>query len=177
MLYLIYCSDFTLPPDPNDVFLADTTISHLEHADNIVILSFSDSGLQRHLRHLTAWRGCSFMTINATKSKYMIFGVLPNPLPLPILAGRYIEFIDTFTYLGCTFSSLSHDIFDYPYYKKAATATRVVNTVRSMSRHVGYLPVHEGQILYTSRVDPHLISGAEVVINVVKTVLQCLEMV
>ncbi|KIJ33937.1 hypothetical protein M422DRAFT_264077 [Sphaerobolus stellatus SS14] len=44
-----------------------------------------------------------------------------------------------------------------------------------MSRQVGSLPVHEGRMLYTTRVDPHLTSGAEVVIDVVKTALQRLE--
>ncbi|KIJ52948.1 hypothetical protein M422DRAFT_64837 [Sphaerobolus stellatus SS14] len=127
VLYLIHCSGFALPADPDDVFFGGTPIS---------------------LR-LGAWAATP-----------------PSP--------PHSLFTDSFTYLGCTFSTLSH-VFDDHYYKKAATATRVANTVLAMSRQVGSLPVHEGRMLYTTRVDPHLTSCAEVVIDVVKTALQRLE--
>ncbi|KIJ28437.1 hypothetical protein M422DRAFT_270305 [Sphaerobolus stellatus SS14] len=46
-----------------------------------------------------------------------------------------------------------------------------------MSRHVGHVPVHEGRILYTSRIDPHLTFGAEVVVDIANTALRQLETV
>ncbi|KIJ33094.1 hypothetical protein M422DRAFT_783244 [Sphaerobolus stellatus SS14] len=85
VLYLLYCHDFILLGDPDDALLNGYAISHLKHANNMVIISTFLRGLQRYLDYLTAWCGRNFMTINAMKSKYNIFGPLPSPLPLPIL--------------------------------------------------------------------------------------------
>ncbi|KAK7049004.1 hypothetical protein R3P38DRAFT_2506279, partial [Favolaschia claudopus] len=41
----------------------------------------------------------------------------------------------------------------------------------------GVLPSKEGRMLYTSSVDPHLVSGADVVIDVQKSALHHLEKV
>ncbi|KIJ43140.1 hypothetical protein M422DRAFT_170343 [Sphaerobolus stellatus SS14] len=177
VLYLISCHNFRLPPDIDDLTLDGHTISHLEHADDMVIISSSFEGLQRHLDHLTMWCDRNFMTISNTKSKYMIFGMPPDPLPLPILGGKHILFVNSFTYIGCTFSTTSHNVLAEHYRTKAKTATRVANTILSMTKHVGFLPMQEARELYMGRVDPHLTFGAEVAIDTDKTATAWLEKV
>ncbi|KIJ53188.1 hypothetical protein M422DRAFT_242320 [Sphaerobolus stellatus SS14] len=135
VLYLLYCHDFVLLGDPNDALLDGIPISHLEHADGMVIISTPLRGLQRHLDHVTAWCGRNFMTINATKSK------------------KHIEFVDTFTYIGCIFSTTSRNIFAEHYKRKSATITRIANTILSLSKH----PIHYRQLEFALRHLAHLL--------------------
>ncbi|KIJ53185.1 hypothetical protein M422DRAFT_242317 [Sphaerobolus stellatus SS14] len=147
VLYLLYCHDFVLLGDPDGALPDGISISHLEHADDMVIISTSLRGLQHHLDHLKAWCGRNFMTINATKSKYMIFGPLPLSLPLPVLGRKHLDFVDTFTYIGCTFFTTSRNIFAEHYKRKAAMAARIANTILSLSKHVRAIPIMTGKTI------------------------------
>ncbi|KAF9021902.1 hypothetical protein BDZ89DRAFT_1137728 [Hymenopellis radicata] len=48
-LWNIFLCTFQLPDRPDDACLRGVHVSHLEHADNLVIISESRAGLQAHL--------------------------------------------------------------------------------------------------------------------------------
>ncbi|KAF5349818.1 hypothetical protein D9758_010233 [Tetrapyrgos nigripes] len=52
LLWNLYLSTFSLNPDSDDCILNGTQISHLEHANNMVIISHTSYGLQKHLNEL-----------------------------------------------------------------------------------------------------------------------------
>ncbi|KAF5329911.1 hypothetical protein D9758_018252 [Tetrapyrgos nigripes] len=74
MLWNLYLSTFSLPSHHHNITLNSTRISHLEHADNMVIISCSSLSLQHHLDALKQWCYDNFLTLSPSKSEVMIFG-------------------------------------------------------------------------------------------------------
>ncbi|KDR75593.1 hypothetical protein GALMADRAFT_489789 [Galerina marginata CBS 339.88] len=85
--------------------------------------------------------------------------------------------VDQFKYVGITFTSTHRCIFAQHYLNKASTARSVMYSTLAMESFVGSLPVHEGLQLYMARVDPHLVSGCEVSVDVDDSLLAVLEAV
>jgi hypothetical protein len=56
--------------------------------------------------------------------------------------------------------------FSLHYKNKATLARQSGHAILAVESLISSLPPKEGQILYTARVDPHLISGCEVVLDV-----------
>ncbi|KAJ7442012.1 hypothetical protein FB451DRAFT_1298099 [Mycena latifolia] len=152
-------------------------MSHLEHADDMAIISYSPEGLQRHLSTFARWCGNNFLQPNASKSWVMIFGAIPRTLPTFIVNGRKIGYTDCFCYVGVTFQSTDRNIFASHYTAKASTARRTGYTVLGIEAYIGDLPPKEGRLLYMACIDPHLISGADVIIDVDDKALAHLEKV
>ncbi|KAF5349055.1 hypothetical protein D9758_012687 [Tetrapyrgos nigripes] len=65
----------------DDMMLGDSAVSHLKHADDMVIISHSPSGLQWHLDKLQSWCYDNFLSINPSKSQIMMFSDLHSMLP------------------------------------------------------------------------------------------------
>jgi hypothetical protein len=64
----LFFADFKLHPDPDDVMLITIVMSHLEHADEMVIVSYRADGLQRHLNTFSRRCGNNLFDANASKS-------------------------------------------------------------------------------------------------------------
>jgi hypothetical protein len=47
-LWNLYMSDFVMSMDPDDVILSGASASNLEHADDILLMSYSARGLQQN---------------------------------------------------------------------------------------------------------------------------------
>ncbi|KAK6974103.1 hypothetical protein R3P38DRAFT_2584596 [Favolaschia claudopus] len=107
----------------------------------------------------------------------MVFGPLPQYLPTFFLNGHQVGYTDCFCYVGITFQSTARNIFRSHYIAKAAKARKAGFAVFGVEAYVGVLPPKEGRMLYMSCVDPHLVSGADVVIDVDKSALDHLEKV
>ncbi|KAJ7495225.1 hypothetical protein FB451DRAFT_1213638, partial [Mycena latifolia] len=152
-------------------------MSHLEHADDMAIISYSPEGLQRHLSTFARWCGNNFLQPNASKSWVMIFGAIPRTLPTFTVNGRKIGYTDCFCYVGVTFQSTDRNIFASHYTAKASTARRTGYTVLGIEAYIGDLPPKEGRLLYMACIDPHLISGADIIIDVDDKALAHLEKV
>ncbi|KAJ7148854.1 hypothetical protein C8R46DRAFT_1310980, partial [Mycena filopes] len=61
----LFFADFKLNDDPDDVLLAGVVMSHLEHADDMAVVSYTPEGLQRHLDTFAHWCGDNMLEANA----------------------------------------------------------------------------------------------------------------
>ncbi|KAJ7162682.1 hypothetical protein C8R43DRAFT_1173449 [Mycena crocata] len=115
--------------------------------------------------------------MNADKSWVMVFGPIPSVVPRFTLNDSRVRYTDTFCYVGMTFQSTTKNIFAAHYDAKASTARGTGYSVLGVESYVGNLPPKEGRLLYMSCIDPHLVSGADVMIDVDDAALAKLEKV
>lgn len=80
-------------------------IQLLGYADDFVLLSPNSSGLQQLLDAMHSFCAQIGMSINADKTKTMVFGLAPLPQLVWHIQGAALETVDSFTYLGLRFSS------------------------------------------------------------------------
>ncbi|KAJ7440678.1 hypothetical protein FB451DRAFT_1415048 [Mycena latifolia] len=170
----LFFADFKLHPDPDDALLLNIAMSHLEHADDMALISYSPEGLQHHLITFARWCGDNFLEANTW---IIAFGPLPDVLPKFFLSGHDVRYADCVCYVGLTFKSTSHNIFVSHYTAKAATARRAGYTVLGIEAYSADLPPKEGKLLYMACIDPHLVSGADIVVDVDDKALAYLEKV
>lgn len=83
-----------------------------------------------------------------------------------VVNGKPINVVQSYTYVGLLFSSKSRDIFALHAERKASVARRIANTCLSIESYVAELPRWAAFTLYQTHVDPHLISGCEVALDV-----------
>ncbi|KAJ7156267.1 hypothetical protein C8R46DRAFT_910045 [Mycena filopes] len=152
-------------------------MSHLEHADDMAVVSYTPEGLQRHLDTFAHWCGDNMLEANAGKSWIMVFGPIPKEVPVFTLNGCTIGYKEQFCYVGMTFQSTAKNIFAAHYSDKASTARGTAYSVLGVESYVGDLPAREGRLLYMACIDPHLISGADVMVDIDDTALGKLEKV
>lgn len=114
----------------DDVQLAEIHTSHLEQADDNVLLSYSPLGLQRKLDHLYRWCSVNFMEVNVGKTKGMIFGPLPHYHPEWTVGGWRLPLVDEFCYVGILFCSTEGNIFARFLTQNAKTARKLSNACR-----------------------------------------------
>jgi hypothetical protein len=165
-LWNLYLSDFALAVDADDLCLGAVFISHLEHADDVFIVSTSAAGLQWHLNALFNWCNDNFMSVNALKLAVIIFGPLPSFVPVFWLGKSPVKVVQEHTYVGVTFCSMHQNILSTHYKNKATAVHQCGHAIIAVESLISSLPPKEGQILYSACVDPHLISGCEVVLDV-----------
>ncbi|KAF5340522.1 hypothetical protein D9758_015817 [Tetrapyrgos nigripes] len=189
LLWNLYLSTFQLSSHPDDMTIDGTTISHLEHANNMVIISCSAAGLQHHLNQLEEWCFHNFLALSPSKSEVMIFGNLHMTLgwlrqidPIAYICGLPItplKLTDNFKHVGITFYSTEHDIFARLYDEKAKAATISSHSILGTEHLVGCdrIPPSSTKSLYTALVDCHLIFGCEIALDTTNTGIQKLEKV
>jgi hypothetical protein len=88
-----------------------------------------------------------------------------------------VKYKDLFCYVGVTFQSTTRDIFLAHYAAKASKARKTGHSVLGIEAYVGDLPPKEGRLLYMACIDPHLVSGADVIVDVDDNTLALLERV
>ncbi|KAF5363150.1 hypothetical protein D9758_008367 [Tetrapyrgos nigripes] len=201
LLWNLYLSTFQLSSHPDDMTIDGTTISHLEHADDMVIISRSAAGLQHHLNQLEEWCFHNFLALSPSKSEVMIFGNLHMTLgrlrqidPIAYICGlpttsttpyvftingTPLKLTDNFKYVGVMFCSTERDIFARLYDEKAKAATISSHGILGTERLVGRdrIPPSSTKTLYTVLVDCHLIFGCEIALDTTNTGIQKLEKV
>ena len=88
--------------------LAGTWISLLLYADDIVLISDSPEGMQRHLDALHTFASACGVSVNLSKTKVMVFNTTPQwvrrSAPTFAYGQETIEYTDSYTYLGVVFS-------------------------------------------------------------------------
>lgn len=165
-LWIIFMFDFKLLPHDDDFVLMAIAISHLEHADDVVLISSSAQGLQFHLNTFAMWCSINALAINADKSWAMAFGRLPRTLPQLRLADGVVAYTQKHSYVGIILTSTNRNIFSEHYAHLATEARRNANAVLSVESVVGTLPPAMARTLYSARVDPYIINGFDVLIDV-----------
>ena len=78
----------------------DTKISHLEYADDLVLVSSSFDELSRQLERLVTECRRWGLTVNAAKTKVMTVERSTTSYPGVVLDGTEVERVEGFTYLG-----------------------------------------------------------------------------
>jgi hypothetical protein len=86
------------------------------------------------------------------------------------LNGRWVRYADRFCCVGILFQSTERNIFVANYIEKADIARGTGYSVLGTEAYIGNLPPKEGRLLYMACIDPYLISGAGVIVDVT----QCL---
>ncbi|KAJ7143116.1 hypothetical protein C8R43DRAFT_823347, partial [Mycena crocata] len=142
-----------------------------EQADDVALFSTSFAGLQRKVNLFFGWCKVNFMVISVSKTKWMIFGALPHVLPQLLVGDRPVELVKKYKFVGVWFTSVTRDIFSAHYTTKASKAQNVANATFGTKTNLGTLPPLEGIRLYMARVDPHLIFGCEIMLDVVASEL------
>ena len=103
MLFNLYIDDvkdiFDAQCDP--VTITDTDISHFLYADDLVLVSLSQEGLQRSLDKISEYSQKKSLTISIQKSKSMIFNTAGRLIKTPFyINGEHLEPVKSFCYLG-----------------------------------------------------------------------------
>ncbi|KAJ3515951.1 hypothetical protein NMY22_g14317 [Coprinellus aureogranulatus] len=184
ILWILYMADLPdyIPKDSDDIHLGSVSVTNLEQADDVVLLSTTREGLQRKIDGMYRWCAVNFMRFNASKSSVLIIARnRPRKTPtFEVGTGDLrvaIAVVNSVIYLGFTLSS-TPDRFLRQQYKakeeKAKTACRVISGVQQL---VGILPVHIATMLYMALVDPHLTHGCDVTVDCVKAAWEILEAV
>jgi hypothetical protein len=174
-LWNIFFADLFFPSDPDDITLDGITISHVVQADDVALFSTTAAGVQRRVDTFFAWCMTNFMVISVIKTQWMLFGPLPRTLPIIYVGPAPIKLVDKYKYVGIWFTSTSRLIFSRHYSVKASKARSVSYATFSVDSFVGVLPPRKGLMLYKARVDPHLTSGCEVVLDVDRSLSLALE--
>ena len=109
LLFNIFIND--LSDDIIDLkapILCDTRISHLLYADDLLLLSISESELQQNINQVNEFCSRWGLSINPDKSKIMIFTkngqVKKNGFKF-LVGDRHLECVNQYKYLGVTVSS------------------------------------------------------------------------
>jgi hypothetical protein len=165
-LWNLYLADFGLPEDVDDIILFCIRIAHLDQADDILFGSCSARGMQRKLDHFVSWCRANFMIINAIKTYAAIFGPRPRQLPVFTLDGETIAFVTKLPYMGMVFCTEDRNIFADFYDSKAKKSRSIAHQILQIESMIGALPPKEAKVIYMGRLDPHLIYGCEVALDI-----------
>ncbi|MCO5571119.1 hypothetical protein L7F22_024851 [Adiantum nelumboides] len=106
-LYIDELSEHILRDGGGGVDLAGTHIHIMLYADDIVLVSESQEGLQRHLQILDDFCTRRGLTVNLGKTKVLIFHTSRQVRSSATftLAGGRVEVTDSYVYLGTTFTA------------------------------------------------------------------------
>ncbi|THU98739.1 hypothetical protein K435DRAFT_660380 [Dendrothele bispora CBS 962.96] len=175
LLWILYFADFDIPQTEDDIELFGAfishcqTFSHLEQADDLLLLGLSPAGLQRKMSLFYSWCRRNFMVINAIKSLIGFHGPKPRQTPTFHFGSELVSIASEYTYVGMTFQGGNFSSFSRviaPHYNiKEKKAISVSHGILHLESMIGALPVDEGRIIYMGCVDPHLIYGCEVVLD------------
>ena len=103
MLFNLYIDDINaiFDQDCDPILIQNTMVNHFLYADDLVILSESKTGLQKCINRISDFAKVKHLTINANKSKTMIFNITGKFIrDTFILGDENLEPVQSFCYLG-----------------------------------------------------------------------------
>jgi hypothetical protein len=167
VLWNIFFADIGeyIKEDPDDIVIRNLRMSHMEQADDVVLFSTTQAGLQRKLNQFFAWCRANAMTISTQKTQWMVFGPAPRS-PWMKINDELIALTTSYKYVGITFSSTHNDMFTLHYDAKAKKASSCSTIVFTLHSFVGDVTPPLGYRLYMARTDPHLTFGCEVALDI-----------
>lgn len=174
--FLIYMSDFSTFPDAEDIYLDGAPVPHLEHADDLVLLSTTMPGLQRKLDRLGQWAAENLMVTSVQKSWVAAFCHNEPPECMLNLYGAPLPWKTEFKYVGINLSTNGRTgMFPDHYIQQAKSARKIANTTLYLESRIGHMDPVNGRKLYLAQIDPHLTSGCDVCIDDVASQLKPLQ--
>lgn len=177
ILWALYMADLHqhMTEDEGKVQIGNVKVGCLEQADDILLLSTTPEGLQLRLNAVAKWCSVNFLEVNETKSVVMAFGRAVTSLPPFTIGGVPIRVVAQETYIGFTVSSSGSHMLRQHYGAKAAKARAAAYQIWSFEQRLGDIPPETALYLYRMVVDPHLVHGCEVSLDVVDRALEELE--
>ena len=107
-MYVDEVSDYIEREGDRGAQLSGTWIPLLLYADDIVLISDSPEGMQRHLDALHTFAQDTGMSVNLGKTKVMVFNTtaqwVRRSAPIFTYGQERVEYTDMYTYLGVVFS-------------------------------------------------------------------------
>ncbi|KIO18899.1 hypothetical protein M407DRAFT_42101, partial [Tulasnella calospora MUT 4182] len=163
--------------DPDDLRLDGSPVSHLEHADDMALLSTSRQGLQRKFRYLEKWAAINFMESNPQKCNVMVFGTSHKHEDPFELYNIKIPFTESYKYVGVLIQSKGKNLFKQHYENKSQAARVATMAAFSLNSVVGPIDPLSGRKIYLAQIDPHLTASCDVCLDTEHTHLRRLERV
>ncbi|KAJ7573514.1 hypothetical protein C8J56DRAFT_708540, partial [Mycena floridula] len=162
LLWNIFMGDLQMPPDLDDLKFGAIVIAIMAQADDLLLASLSDRGMQRKLDTLTRWCAINFIDINLVKSVILILGRLVFPYPRLVLAGSTLEVKSEEIYVGVTIRTGLVNPFEKHYKVKASSARYAAHRIMAIQDRTGTLPPKALKTLFMAWVDCYLIQGCEI---------------
>jgi hypothetical protein len=127
LLYSMYTADFPKTINHVGLSLGNVKITYLMYADDMVLLAELPHELQFALDNLHAYAMKYNLTVNAGKTKCMVFYKGYCPPTTFIYNGKELENCNSFTYLGVVFTT------------RLAASKHVEHVISKCNAKVGYL--------------------------------------
>ena len=142
---------------------SDTVLLHLLWADDLILLSDSNEGLQQQLDGLYTFCKKYHMIVNEMKTKTMTFG---NTKECKFMYnGKEIESVSNYKYLGVLFKPVTRcdgNIFGDAYGHIAKQARKAMFKILKDTKKIGMMPPSVALKLFDSLVLPILEYGSEI---------------
>ncbi|TFK84191.1 hypothetical protein K466DRAFT_448178, partial [Polyporus arcularius HHB13444] len=177
ILWILFISDLSMPAHLDNVILDGQVVNLLLIADDVLAMSMSDDGILEKGARIYLFCALNFLILCVIKTLALLFGPLPPILPSLTIGTEPVSLVDTATYAGMTYTTTKRDIFAEHYVKKATAARNVANTSLSLESSVGTIPPPAVLALYRAQVEPHLVYGCEVALDVSDSELKPLRVV
>ncbi|PBK82877.1 hypothetical protein ARMGADRAFT_1019482 [Armillaria gallica] len=167
-LWNMYFSDCSVPDHPDDVVWMGRHVSHIEHADDVALFSTSPEGLQHALDNLHAWCASNFMTITVHKTHLWTSIPLDTENVPSLFAGASVLFyVYEYNFIGTRFDCRDSYIFSKHITVKSVKARTVKDVLcAQMENKCGSFPPRQARKIFFGRIDPYLIAGCEVILDV-----------
>jgi hypothetical protein len=123
------------------------------------------------------WADDNGCDTSLAKCLFQIFGRRQKFYPTFNLGGKNIAQVLEACYLGIWIEKGTKFIWREHYRVKARKATTIANVLLSLDRFVGNLPAWDARTLYMAQVDPYLILGCDICLDVDSKSLKLLEKV
>ncbi|KAJ7117260.1 hypothetical protein C8R43DRAFT_902130 [Mycena crocata] len=167
-LWNLLLAKFCLPHHPGDILLNGKSVPKLEHADDLMILSGSGYGFQAKLNGTGTHMGDIGCEIQETKCRWGAIGIKPSTPQEFFLDGKLLKEATEFQYVGIWHDLTGKDMYSKHHRTSLAKAESMANACLAVNRMVGGLSVWDARTLYMARVDPYLISAADICPDTVK---------
>ena len=143
--------------------IGDDTIVHLLWADDLVLISDSENGLQKQLNGLLSFCANNCMIINELKTKAMVFRAHSGP-PNIHINGHPIQTVSQYKYLGnilTATSTLKGDIFRNNHSYIRNKARKAAFGLKHKLKSLGSIPPRTSFYLFETLIRPILLYGSD----------------
>ena len=145
------------------VVLSDEIIVHLLWADDLILFSDTQHGLQKLLNGLQKFCHNNHMVVNETKIKVMCFGKPLNPNVY--FNGKSIKLVETYKYLGNIIRSVhrcNQDIFADNYQYLSDQARKAIFSLKRKTKAIRSLPPTIMFYMFDVLIRPILTYGSDI---------------
>ena len=126
------------------VCIGDVVITHLLWADDLILFSDSEKGLQTQLDALFKFCSDNMMIVNETKTKVMVYGSTSRNITVKF-NDKILDRVDQYKYLGNLVKSVkkcNEDIFGENSQYLCSKARQAIFASFKRLKHIGILPAH-----------------------------------